>query len=125
MGVSSGLDGGLWIVQNWNEAFAFQMLGLGQAGKFGEGWIEIEQFSQGGGGLAGMVLLGRSNDHRHAGIPFEAGGLGPEPVFPEVKAVVGGKGDKSIFPKAKAVEFGKHAADLGIHITYGGIVTVA
>ena len=72
-----------------------------------------------------MVLLGLSNDHGHAGVPLEAGGLGPEPVFAKVKAVVGGKGDDSVFPQAETVKFGKHAAYLGIHITDGGIVTVA
>ena len=71
-----------------------------------------------------MVLLGLSNDHGHAGVPLEAGGLGPEPVFAKVKAVVGGKGDDGVFPQAETVSSAS-TRYMGIHITDGGIVTVA
>ena len=115
-------DGGLGGGKDRRETFAFEMLGLGETAKVGEGGVEVDQLGEGGAGLAGGFHAGHGDDERHAGAAFKEVTLLPQAVVAEVIAVVAEEHDDGVIVELEFFQAIEHAAEAGVHQGGGGVI---
>ncbi len=119
-----GFPGALRVVQHGFETGAFQMAGQGQAGQIAQGGVDIDEFNQGVGTLAGLFHVGNRQDQRGVGVVFAVAVFAPGVVFAQLPAVIAPDDDDGIPAQVQAVQFIQHLADLRVGIAGGGVIAV-
>ena len=125
LGDSGWLSGCCRILEDGQEADAFEVGRVGELAEMVEGGEEIDEFGDGRGGLSGGILLGVVNEEWHSSIKFKSRCFTPEHVFADVIAVVAEEDDDGAISDPGCIECIQDFSELRIHVGNVGKVAMA
>ena len=113
------------VVHQRLEAHALQAVRQRHAGEIAERGIDVDELGQGCAGRACGLLAGGGDDERRVDVVLHIRVLTPQAVLAEVPTVVTPKDDDGILVESEGFQLCHDAADLGVGVADGGVVSMA